>query len=317
MSVVRLPLVAAPPLWRAAQSLGVVLTLVLLGAFVLMPDVSLHLLWDMVIPLLPAVFLVNPMIWRNVCPLATLNELGSRRSAGRLLTPPVLTLMWAVGIGLLVLMVPARRFLFNANGVAMTVTVSAVAVLAVATGLVVSRRAGFCNSLCPVLPVEKLYGQAPLLDVGSARCVDCNRCVSLGCPDLAGRKSAVQSIAAWRGRHWILSPFGLFASAFPGFIIGYFTTVDGPLSQALATYATVGQWVVGSIVASAILLGLVRGARALLVLGGVSVGTYYWFAAPRLIDAYGGTAMAGQVVRALVLAGVAAWMWRGWRRLPA
>ena len=67
MSVVRLPLVAAPPLWRAAQSLGVVLTLVLLGAFVLMPDVSLHLLWDMVIPLLPAVFLVNPMIWRNVC----------------------------------------------------------------------------------------------------------------------------------------------------------------------------------------------------------------------------------------------------------
>lgn len=88
---------------------------------------------------------MNPMIWRNVCPLATLNELGSRRSAGRLLTPPVLTLMWAVGIGLLVLMVPARRFLFNANGVAMTVTVSAVAVLAVATGLVVSRRAGFCK----------------------------------------------------------------------------------------------------------------------------------------------------------------------------
>ncbi len=317
MSVVRLPLVAAHPLWRAAQLIGVVLTLVLLGAFVLVPEASLHLLWDMVIPLLPAVFLINPVIWRNVCPLATLNEVGSRRSAGRLLSPPVLTLMWAVGIGLLVLMVPARRFLFNANGLAMTVTVSAVAALALIAGLVASRRAGFCNSLCPVLPVEKLYGQAPLLDVGSARCVDCNRCVSLGCPDLAGRKSAVQSISGGHGRHWVLSPFGLFASAFPGFIIGYFKTVDGPLSHALATYATVGLWVVGSVAASAILLGMMRGVRVLLVLGGASIGAYYWFAAPRLADAYGGTVMAGQVLRALVLAGIIAWMWRGWRRLPA
>jgi len=317
VSVVRLPLVAAQSLWRTAQLIGVVLTVILLGAFVRVPEVSLHLLWDMVIPLLPAVFLVNPMIWRNVCPLATLNEVGSRRSAGRLLSPPALTLMWAMGIGLLVLMVPARRFLFNANGLAMTVTVSAVAALALVAGLVASRRAGFCNSLCPVLPVEKLYGQAPLLDVGSARCVDCNRCVSLGCPDLAGRKSAVQSVAGGRGRHWILSPFGLFASAFPGFIIGYFKTVDGTLSQALATYVTVGQWVAGSVAASALLLGPVRGARALFVLGGASIGAYYWFAAPRLTDAYGGTVMAGEVLRALALTGIVAWMWRGWRRLPA
>lgn len=317
MSVVRLPLVAAQPLWRAAQLIGIVLTVLLLAAFVLVPKASLHLLWDMVIPLLPAVFLVNPVIWRNVCPLATLNEVGSRRSAERLLSPPVLTVMWAVGIGLLVLMVPARRFLFNANGLAMTVTVSAVAALALVAGLVASRRAGFCNSLCPVLPVEKLYGQAPLLEVGSARCVDCNRCVSLGCPDLAGRKSAVQSISGGHGRHWVLSPFGLFASAFPGFIIGYFKTVDGPLSHALATYATVGLWVVGSVAASAILLGMMRGVRVLLVLGGASIGAYYWFAAPRLADAYGGTVMVGQVLRAVVLAGIIAWMWRGWRRLPA
>lgn len=315
MSVVRRPLVAAHPLWRAAQSIGVILTVLLLAAFVLAPEASLHLLWDMVIPLLPAVFLVNPMIWRNVCPLATLNELGARRSSGRLLKAPVLA--WAVGIGLLVLMVPARRFLFNANGLAMTVTVTTVAALALLSGLVASRRAGFCNALCPVLPVEKLYGQAPLLDVGSARCVDCNRCVALGCPDLAGRKSAVQSLAGGRGRHWILSPFGLFASAFPGFIIGYFMTVDGPVSQALATYATVGQWVAGSVAASALLLGPVRGARALFVLGGASIGAYYWFAAPRLADAYGGTVMAGEVLRALSLTGIVAWMWRGWRRLPA
>ncbi len=317
VSVVRLPLVTAQPRWRTAQLLGVVLTAVLLGAFVLVPETSLHLFWDRVIPLLPAVFLLNPLIWRNVCPLATLNEMGSRRRAGRLLSPPVLAVLWTVGIGLLVLMVPARRFLFNVNGLSMTMTVSAVAALALASGLVASRRAGFCNSLCPVLPVEKLYGQAPLLEVGSARCGDCNRCVTLACPDLAGRKSAVQSLTGGRGRQWILSPFGLFACAFPGFIIGYFRTADGPMSHALATYATVGQWGLGSVVAAALLLGWLRRVRALLMLGSVSIGTYYWFAAPRLADAYGGTAMAGQVLRALVLVGIVAWTWRAWRRLPA
>ena len=32
------------------------------------------------------------------------------------------------------------------------------------------RKAGFCNALCPILPVERLYGQAPLVAAGNPRC---------------------------------------------------------------------------------------------------------------------------------------------------
>lgn len=317
MTVARLPLIAAHPRWRAAQILGVLATVALLVAFVIRPTSSLHLLWDMVIPLLPAVFVLNPLIWRNVCPLATLNEVGARYGAGRLLAPPTLQATWTVGVVLLVLMVPARRFLFNTNGLAMTLTVTVVALLAVGGGLAASRRAGFCNSLCPVLPVEKLYGQAPVMEVGSARCADCNHCVSTGCIDLAGRKGAAQSVGGGRHGHWMWSPFGIFAAAFPGFIVGYFRTVDGPFETAGAVYGTVGLWTAGSAVVAALLVSRLRPARALLLLGTAAITAYYWFAAPRLAEAYGGGVAAGGVLRMLALAGIAAWATRGWRRLSA
>lgn len=319
MTVARLPLVAVHPLWRVAQVIGLVLTVALLAAFVLWPAPALHLLWDMVIPLLPAVFLVNPMLWRNVCPLATLNDLGGSRRSAPVLAGRPLAIGWGVGVLLLALMVPARRFVFNTEGVAMAVTVSAVAVLALGAGFVVSRRGGFCNSLCPVLPVEKLYGQAPLLDVGSARCADCNRCAALGCPDIAGRKSASQSVSAGRGTHWLLTPFALFAGAFPGFVIGYFSTANGALSSAANVYMTVAAWAAGSLAISAaiVLATKARPAVALFVLGALSIGAYYWFAVPPLVEAYGGGARLGEVLRALVLVGIAAWAWRGLRRVMA
>lgn len=317
MAVARLPLIDTHPAWRAAQLVGVVLTLALLVAFVVEPAGSLALLWNMAIPLLPAVFLVNPMLWRNVCPLATLNDVGGHRREAPTLKIRSLAPGWTVGIVLLVLMVPARRFLFNTHGIPMLITVTAVALLALASGFVVSRRAGFCNSICPVLPVEKLYGQAPLIEVGSARCSDCNRCAMLGCPDLAGRKSAVQSVAGGGKAHWVFSPFGLFAAMFPGFIIGYFTTEDGPLASAIGVYAHVAMWCVASllIAGGVVLYTRVRTATALFILGAASITAYYWFAAPKLVDAYGGGALVGEAVRAVALVGITLWAIRGWRRV--
>lgn len=173
MTVGRLPLVESHPSWRAAQLAGVLATVALLAAILIAPAPSLHLLWDMLIPLLPAVFLVNPMIWRNVCPLATINDFAAQRRASPAMKREWLMPGWTIGIVLLALLVPARRFLFNAHGWPMFVTVTAVALLALTMGFLMARRSGFCNSICPVLPVEKLYGQSPLLNVGSARCSEC------------------------------------------------------------------------------------------------------------------------------------------------
>jgi len=281
----------------------------------LRPQLSLHILWDMVIPLLPAVFLINPMLWRNVCPLATINAFTGRRGLGWRVDGPRLHLAWGVGIVLLAAMVPARRFLFNVNGIALAATIVGVAALALVAGLVFERRVAFCNGICPVLPVEKLYGQSPLLQVGSARCANCTVCTPAACLDLSADKAVAQTLGdSRRDARWLRSTFGIFALAFPGFVVGYFTTDNGAFATAPDVYLHVALWSVASLIvlgAAARLLGM-SSRIALPVLGVLAISLYYWFGAPKLATAYGGGTAATWAVRGAALLLVLAWLWH-WR----
>ena len=297
--------------YPAAQKVGLALTVALLAGLVARPAFTLHVLWDMVIPLLPAVFLVNPMIWRNVCPFATLNAATGQRMATRPLDGKALRVSWAIGIVLLFVMVPARRFVFNGNGPVLAATIVAVAALAIVAGMFFTRRAGFCNAICPVLPVEKLYGQYPLIRMGSARCAACSLCTPSGCLDIAAEKTLMQTLGpARRSSRWLGSPFGLFSIAFPGFIVGYFTSVNGPLATAPAVYLHVLAWSAGSLAVLGALVQVTRSTSrlALPLLGALALGLYYWFGAPALARAYGGGETAGLLLRLAAGALLVAWL---------
>lgn len=315
MTSIALPAPRGQSLWRAAQVLGLALTVALVVSLVVTPRLALRVLWDMVIPLLPATFLINPMIWRNVCPLATLNEVSGRGAGRRTLGTQGLRAAWIAGIVLLVALVPARRFLFNEHGPALAATIVLVALLALGSGFVYARRAGFCDSLCPVLPVEKLYGQFPLLPLAGARCANCTQCTPAGCIDLAGSKAVAQTIGPWRrDTRWLRTSFGVFTAAFPGFIIGYFTTVNGPLASAGTVYGRVLLLAAASYAVVAALVVALRldALVALPLLGVASLGLYYWFAAPPLVQAYGAPGWAATVVR-VSMGALAAWWLVAWR----
>ena len=292
------------PRTTPAQKLVLAATAALVVGLVVRPAMSLHLLWDMIIPLLPAVFLLNPMLWRNVCPLATLNTIAGERVGEARLEGRWLHGAWAVGIILLVTLVPARRFLFNTDGPALALVIAGVAGLAVAGGTRYARRAGFCNAICPVLPVEKLYGQFPIVPVRGARCRDCVLCTPVGCTDLAGAKTMAQTLGpSRRSAGWIATPFGAFAVAFPGLIVGYFTTTNGALSTAPSVYLHAAGWSAASAaVLGVLLLALRAPARwAMPLLGALAFGLYYWLAAPGLSRSYGGGTAGTAIVRALAL----------------
>lgn len=301
--------------WAAVQALGVTLTGVLLLGLVLAPEPTLAVLWKVVIPLVPASLLVSPLLWRNACPLATLNLLAND-SGGASARGRAATIANAVGIGLLLLLVPARRFLFNVDGPALAATILAVAALAVVLGAVFDAKAGFCAGICPVLPVERLYGQSPLVRIGNARCTSCTACTS-ACLDLSPWKSVRQLLG--RGRPaaaWILTPFGTFAAAFPGFVVGYFTLSDVTLSAAASVYAHVGLWTAVSwaVVAALALLPGASAARLLPALGAAAAGLYYWFAAPDLGVTIGLAPAAADHLRVAALGLVGAWWIGAWTR---
>ena len=303
-------------LWTAAQLMGVVLTVALLAGLWWAPTQTLALLWNAVIPVLPAVFLVNPAIWRNVCPLATFNMLTSPWGHQRKLGAEGARWFGVVGIVLLVVMVPARRFLFNVHGPTLVITIVAVAVLALLLGLGFTTKAGFCNALCPVLPVEKLYGQRPLLKVGNPRCRPCNLCTRKGCQDLAPEKA----VGAALGPHthslrWLVTPYGAFAAAFPGFIVGYYTTTDGILATAPDVYLHVALYSAASylIAVAVILVARFSAELSTLLLAGVAAGLYYWFVAPAIATALVLPTSWVIGVRVASLTLVASWLMRGTR----
>lgn len=289
------------------------LTGLLIVALFVRPALALHVLWDMAVPLLPAVFLINPLLWRNVCPLATLNAITGERIGGQRWGVTRMRLTWGAGIVLLAVLVPARRFLFNASGPGLALTVAAIALVAVGAGALFSRRAGFCNAFCPVLPVEKLYGQAPLVRVANARCQDCSLCIPIGCIDLAGGKSVAQTVGpSRRDASWVWTPFGAFAAAFPGFVVGYFTVGNGALDTAASVYAHVATYAaVSFVVVTAVAHLWTDGARTLLrLLGSSAFMLYYWYSAPALADAYGVPSAGAFAVRLTAALLVTFWWWR-------
>jgi hypothetical protein len=308
---------AAEPRWRIAQAISLTLLASLLVGLLARPEPTLHVFWNVVFPLLPASLLVSPALWRGVCPLATLNTLPNGLMARRTLTAKWVPVTGTIGVVLLALLVPARRFLFNMEGMALVALILVAAVAAMLLGAVYDVKAGFCNSICPILPVERLYGQAPLATMSNPRCPDCTLCTPRGCIDLSPSKSIAQTLGPRRRSHaWLFSFFGVFAGSFPGFVLGYFTRHDVSFVAAGAVYLAIGLMAAGSY---AVTVVVVHGFRlefrlALAILGASAAGLYYWFTAPTLAEALGLGSSVALGIRIAALALVAVWLARAVQR---
>jgi len=299
---------------KIAQIVVLLATIALIAGLVIRPEESELVLWSIIIPVLPATFLVSPSIWRSVCPLATLNMLGDGRMAKRRLTREHLFWTEIAGVTLLMLLVPARRFLLNENGLVLGILIAVIAVAAAGLGLIWSSKGGFCNSICPVLPVEKLYGQAPLIQIKNPRCQPCDACTLKGCYDLDVRKSLAFAL---RGngntkQPWKATPFALFGAAFPGFIVGFYSVEDTVLAEALTVYGTVlGYALISGIVFHGLFRLLnVRSDIAAFILGALCVSLYYWFSGPAIATSLGLDQAVGTGIRLTALLLVGFWIYR-------
>ncbi len=282
----------ARTVWQTGQAVALVALSGAIVGLVTWPEMTLRLFWNVIVPLVPASLLVTPDLWRNLCPLATAHMALNRTGTTKLATG---ALPWtgAGAVALLFLLVPARHFVFNTNGLALAAVILAVLAAALALGAFVDAKGGFCNAVCPVLPVERLYGHDPLFRVGNPRCLPCSLCTQRGCIDLGPNRAALTALANRDKAEadaltFARTPFGVFAAAFPGFIIGYFTASDVPLAQAGATYLHVGIWTLGSTVvalAAVQLLPITR-RQAVKAIAAAAVSLYYWYAATGISEAF-------------------------------
>ena len=272
--------------WRLAQGLSVAAALGAVTLLVLREDLGLFLTWDVLVPLVPASLLLAPQVWRNLCPIAVVHQLPVHLGRGgtRRLPARVQRAAPAVAAGLFYLIVPLRHSVFDVSGPALAAFVVAVLVVAFAGAVLVTGKGGWCATFCPVLPVERLYGQQPVLDAPHAHCTDCTGCIR-SCYDLKPERSMDELVRGRGGRTGVLRrPMGLFAAAFPGFVLGYFTAGEGDVAGVYA-------WILAHAAASAFLFAAVQRATgasertAVRVPAAVAAGLYYWFAVPSIAGA--------------------------------
>lgn len=129
--------------------------------------------------------------------------------------------------------------------------------------------------------------------------------------DLVPTKSADQLVrGAVEGRPWMFTPFGVFALSFPGFVLGYFFTVNGTMGSALSVYGTV---LVGAVASWLVLVVAFRWVRvssthALVMCAGLAAGLYYWWTPMTIADEFGLQAPFLWSARAVSMGIVTVWL---------
>jgi hypothetical protein len=164
--------------WLAIRAVTVAAALSLIGALFADPTWALSIFWGIFIPLAPLLFFLAPGLWRNICPLAAVNQIARvfRFSRGLTLPRPLVEHGYLIPVVMLFGLIPARRVLFNTSGTAVGALLLGVGALAFFGGIALKGKSGWCSTFCPLLPVQRIYGQTPFAIVRNSHCEPCLGC---------------------------------------------------------------------------------------------------------------------------------------------
>ncbi|MDE3144353.1 MAG: hypothetical protein KGL19_09380, partial [Bacteroidota bacterium] len=241
---------------------------------------------DILIPVAPALFVVAVGVWRNVCPLATTNLLPRHLSLSKRkkLSTTQLGKLNLIAVIALYIIVPLRHALFNHNGLATGIIIISMAVIGVTLGFFYEWKSAWCSGLCPVHPVEKLYGGNVFMSMPNANCNQCANCV-IPCPDSTPNMNP--KISAKTIYHKISGI--LVVGGLPGFIWGWFHVPDENKITTLTTFFSVYQIpLIGlavTLTAYIIISNIIAAKyerRLISIFAASGVSCYYWYRIPEL-----------------------------------
>lgn len=176
------------PGWVTAARVVLVLALCATIPTLLAVDHGNRILWTMAIAALPIFFVVGGYhLWRRICPLAVAGQLGrlvgspGTRKIGDWLGERYVY----VQFGLLFTALSLRLVAINGTPAALAAFLGAIVVAAAITSFVYAGKT-WCNFLCPVGIVEKIYTEPSRTATGgdmSSQCAPCVACKK-HCPDI-------------------------------------------------------------------------------------------------------------------------------------
>jgi len=269
--------------WNGIRVGSVGFALGLIWILFVRPDIGLRIFWGLIIPTAPLLFFIAPGIWRNICPMAALNQTPRLFNFTRRMTAPkwFQEYGYVIAIALFLIIVPNRKVLFNENGPALALLMILLYSAAFVMGVYFKGKSGWCSSICPLLPVQRIYGQTPFLKVANSHCQPsdpepggCVGCTK-NCYDfnphvayLADLYEDDRHFSAYRK---------FFVGLFPGFIFAFYT-VD-PSEGILAMYFWFALYSFASAGSFFLLDSFLKVTpnKITVLYGASALNLYYWF----------------------------------------
>ena len=298
----RLPIGA----WQALRALSLLGAIGLAVELVVAPDDGLYVLWRIVIPALPLVWLVVPGLWRNLCPLSASNQTPRVLGLSKALSAPAWLKEYGfvIAAGLFILFVSLRKVGLDDSGPASALLLLGALAGGFAGGMLLKGKSGWCSSICPLLPIQRLYGQTPYKLVANSHCAPCVGCTK-SCYDFNPRAAYLADLhdpdPYWGGYR------KLFAAAFPGLVLAFFTLPEARGGTEIASlYGQLALYLAGSVAIFFALDSLLKVSSHKLTALSAATGfsLFYWHAS----EPWGEPAMWAARGVAIVLA--AGWLVR-------
>ena len=303
--------------WFAVRAVTVTLLFALCALLFIKPASGLYIFWKVIIPLLPLLFFLAPGVWRNLCPLAAANQTPRVFGFTRAFTAPAWLRdnAYVIAITLFFGIAATRKLVFNTNGPALAIALILSMVNAFIGGVFFKGKSGWCSSMCPLLPVQRLYGQTPFIVSPNAHCQPCVGCTK-NCYDFNPKpayQADMHDDIDWTARR------KLFASAFPGFVLGFLYPAPPHLS-GLEIYLRLGAFTavsIGSFVALDAILRI-SASKLTALYASAAINIFYWYNSVTITDSfkyYTHTNIHFLMwpIRAAVLAATLVWIWRTFR----
>ncbi len=274
-------------IWRLVQVVVWLVGATILYCLIFFPPIGILLFWNILIPVAPALLVVFTGLWRNICPLATTNLLPRHfgLSKRKKLSARQMGVFNLIAVVALYAIVPLRHAIFNESGAATAMLIVSVATISVIVGFVYEWKSAWCSSLCPIHPVEKLYGGNVLVSVPNAHCDECMNCV-VPCPDSTPNINPGSSTKTIYHRVSGL----LIIGGLPGFIWGWFHVPDALAITTFNAFISVYKMPMIGFVITIALYGILwaivqpKYERKLIDFFAASgVSCYYWYRIPSLL----------------------------------
>ena len=271
--------------WQVLRAGSVLAYLAVVVALFVRPAGGLFVFFHVIVPLWPVLFFVAPGVWRNICPLAASNQIPRVAGFSRAGTAPG----WLARNGFLISaalffgIAGARIAGLDRNGPAMGVVLAVIIASAFVGGVLLKGKSGWCSSVCPLLALQRTYGQTPFVTSPNSHCRPCVGCTK-NCYDFKPR-AAWQADMADPDRTWS-APRMLFTAALPGFILGFFTLRARAGTAVPEKYALLVLFVLVAIGLFFAITAVTRLSPAMLTVGfaAVAINVYYFYSGPILTD---------------------------------